>query len=136
MPVAPQVGGLDRYHDDVPEAAGDVPVAARTEVGLQRLVGLDEADFEFAERLRIFHGSAHEGPEHQECPHDEGGGNVDDVARPTPVAALRVESHAPSIAVRPTSALIDGRSGVDRWIASTVFARGFQVQPLSEEEDI
>ena len=47
--MAPQVGGLDRYHDDVPEAAGDVPVAARTEVGLQRLVGLDEADLEFAE---------------------------------------------------------------------------------------
>ena len=118
--MAPQVGGLDRYHDDVPEAAGDVPVAARTEVGLQRLVGLDEADFEFAERLRILHGSAHEGPEHQECPHDEGGGNVDDVARPTPVAALRVESHAPSIAVRPTSALVGGRSGTDRCIASTV----------------
>ena len=136
MPVAPQVGGLDRYHDDVPEAAGDVPVAARTEVGLQRLVGLDEADFEFAERLRILHGSAHEGPEHQECPHDEGGGNVGDVARPTPVAALRVESHAPSIAVRPTSALIGGRLGVDRCIASTVFARSFEVQPLSEEEDI
>ena len=134
--MAPQVGGLDRYHDDVPESAGDVPVAARAEVGLQSLVGLDEADFEFAERLRILHGSAHEGPEHQECPHDEGGGNVDDVARPTPVAALRVESHAPSIAVRPTSALIGGRLGVDRCIASTVFARGFEVQPLSEEEDI
>ena len=134
--MAPQVGGLDRYHDDVPESAGDVPVAARTEVGLQRLVGLDEADFEFAERLRILHGSAHEGPEHQECPHDEGGGNVDDVARPTPLVALRVESHAPSIAVRPTSALIGGRLGVDRCIASTVFARGFEVQPLSEEEDI
>ena len=134
--MAPQVGGLDRYHDDVPEAAGDVPVAARTEVGLQRLGGLDEADFEFAERLRILHGSAHEGPEHQECPHDEGGGNVDDVARPTPVAALRVESHAPSIAVRPTSALVGGRSGTDRCIAATVFARGFEVQPLSEEEGI
>ena len=134
--MAPQVGGLDRYHDDVPESAGDVPVAARTEVGLQRLVGLDEADFEFAERLRILHGSAHEGPEHQECPHDKGGGNVYDVARPTPVAALRVESHAPSIAVRLTSALIGGRSGVDRCIASTVFARGFEVQPLSEEEGI
>ena len=67
---------------------------------------------------------------------NQGGGNVDDVARPTPVAALRVESHVPSIAVRPTSALIGGRSGTDRWIASTVFARGFEVQPLSEEEGI
>ena len=85
VPVAPQVGGIDRYHDDVPEAAGDAPVAARTEVGLHRPVGLDEADFELAECFWILHVSAQDGPEHQECPHHEGGGYVGGVARSAPV---------------------------------------------------
>lgn len=136
MPVAPQVGGIDRYHDHVPEAGGDVPVAARAEIGLQRLVGMNEADLEVADRFRILHVSAHEGPEHQECPHNEDGDDVGDVGRPTSAGALRVESHAASIAVRSVLAPSGVCSGTDRYIAPTVLDRDFHVQPLSEEEGI
>ncbi len=127
VPVAPQVGGIDRYHDHVPEAAGDVPVAARAEIGLQRLVGLDEADLEVAERFRILHVSAHEGPEHQECPHNEDGDDVDDVGRPTSAGALWVESHAASIAVGSVLARPGAGCGSDGCIAPTVVPSDFQV---------
>ncbi len=98
--MAPHVGGIDRNHDDVAQTTGDVAVAARAEVGLDRLVGLDEADLEFSEGFRVLHGSAHQRPEQQESPHDEGGGDEHDVGWPLTVPALRVESHAPSIAAR------------------------------------
>jgi len=100
VPVAPHVGDIDRNHDDVAQTTGDVAVAARAEVGLDRLVGLDEADLEFSEGFRVLHGSAHQRPEQQESPHDEGGGDEHDVGWPLTVPALRVESHAPSIAAR------------------------------------
>ncbi len=42
--MAPQVGGLERHHDEVPDADGDLLVATRAEVRLGRLVRLDPAN--------------------------------------------------------------------------------------------
>jgi hypothetical protein len=46
MPVAPQVGRLGRYDDDVAQSDGDVLTAARAQVHLDRLVGLDPPDLD------------------------------------------------------------------------------------------
>lgn len=43
VPVAAQVGFGSRDRDDVPEAGRDVAVAPRTQVALQRFIGLDPA---------------------------------------------------------------------------------------------
>lgn len=136
MPVAAQVGGIDRYHDDMSEAAGDVPVAARAEVRLHGLVGLDEADLEVAERFGVLHRSADERPEHEEHTHDQGGGDVDDVGGSAAVGPLRVESHASSIA-RPATLLLSGAcSGYGRCIAPTVMGPLLSGEPPSGQEGI
>jgi hypothetical protein len=44
--LAAQVGGLQGDYDQVAEPLGDVLVAAGTEVGLQRLEGLDAPDLD------------------------------------------------------------------------------------------
>jgi hypothetical protein len=49
--MAPEVRGADRDHHDMTFAGADVLVAARAEVGLVRLVGLDPPD------LHLFGGS-------------------------------------------------------------------------------
>jgi hypothetical protein len=46
MPVAPVLGDLERHDDEVGEADGDLLVAARAEIGLARLEGMDERNLE------------------------------------------------------------------------------------------
>jgi hypothetical protein len=44
--MAPEVGRVAWHHGHVADADGDLLVAARAEVGLARLVGLDGADLD------------------------------------------------------------------------------------------
>jgi hypothetical protein len=44
VPVAPEIGCLAGYHDDVSRPRWDLLLAARTEVGLHRLIGLHAAN--------------------------------------------------------------------------------------------
>ena len=43
MPVPAEVGGIDGHGDEVAHPFRDVAVAARAQVALRRLIGLDEA---------------------------------------------------------------------------------------------
>ncbi len=44
--MAAQIRGVDRYRHEVPLARSDLPVAARTHVGLRGLIGLHAADLD------------------------------------------------------------------------------------------
>jgi hypothetical protein len=44
--VAPVLGYLQGHHDEVGDAHADLLIASGTQVGLARLEGMDERDFE------------------------------------------------------------------------------------------
>lgn len=44
MPVAPEIGCVAGHHNDMPGPRRDLLLAARTKVGLHRLIGLDAAN--------------------------------------------------------------------------------------------
>lgn len=94
VPVAPTigVGRGDGHH--VAGAGGDVPVAARAEIRLGRLVGLDVADPDAGIVEGGIHdrsaegGPGHEGHRHHDGPHDD-----HDVGDRAALAVERVEAH-------------------------------------------
>jgi hypothetical protein len=46
VPVAAEVGGVEGHHHHVADAHADLLVAARAEIGLAGLVGLDRPDLD------------------------------------------------------------------------------------------
>ena len=101
VPVASQVGRLDRHDHEVAGAGRDVAAASGAEVGLGRLVGLDAADLDLERRQRrsrtrtspVGRGSADDRPDHQAQADDQRRADQDVVERGAAVLAVRIESH-------------------------------------------
>jgi hypothetical protein len=57
--VAPVLGNLEGHDDEVAEPDGDLLRAAGAEIGLARLEGVDERDFEVLVRRAVYPSAAH-----------------------------------------------------------------------------
>ena len=56
MPVAAEVGGVEGHHHHVADPDADLLVAARAQVRLPGLVGLDPAHLDLGEGIRVHGG--------------------------------------------------------------------------------
>lgn len=103
MPVAAEVGSLGGHHHHMPDARCDVSLAARAEIGLRRLVGLDTSHFDDVRILR-WHGaasvagyelwrSAEKGPRQKPYAYQQRTDDQEVVGVGAAVLPVRVESH-------------------------------------------